>query len=500
LNVLILMADQFRADLAGHNGSPVCRTPSLDRLAREGTGFGRAYTTTPLCTPARAALFTGRYPHSHGLVANTQYAESPTPSLPGSEKLLFEHLAAAGYRCGYTGKWHLNVGDEAAEARRRGVTDFYPAGRAAALHRERLGLPPRDDVTRARQRTMAGNNPPMSGVAPFPLEYHQDAGIAGQAIELLRTYVAEGLGTPERPFALVCSFHGPHFPIEPPEPFASMYRPESVPRPASFDDTFDGKPQGQRTHPWLQLASHLSWPEWQRVIAHYWGYATFVDALMGRVLDALHDLDLAGSTVVFATADHGEMAGHHRMFDKGPYPYEDVVRVPYVWRVPGAPARGVDDRLVSHVDALPTLLAVAGVTSIDGTPPLQGHSLAPVLAGEADPADRSAVFAETNTGDTVNPQHDTRMVVSATGHKYVYRPRDPASQNGAGFDELYDLSADSGELRNTIDCENHRPVRDDLRARLAAHMRRTDDPLPAPRAAVSHADGSAMNLTEHTEG
>ena len=479
-NILILMADQFRADLVGVNDSPVCRTPSLDRLARDGTGFSRAYTTTPLCTPARAALFTGRYPHSHGLVANTQYAESPTPSLPATEKLLFEHLAAAGYHCGYTGKWHLNVGDEAAEAHRRGVTDFFPGGRAAALHREQLGLPPRDDIAKARQRTMVGDHPPMSGVAPFPLEYHQDAGIAGQAIELLRAYTAQGLGTAERPFALVCSFHGPHFPVEPPEPYASMYRPEDVPRPASFDDTFENKPQGQRTHPWLQLASHLSWPEWQRVIAYYWGYATFIDALMGRVLDALDALSLAGTTIVFATADHGEMAGHHRMFDKGPYLYEDVMRVPFVWRVPGLPARGVDDRLVSHVDVVPSLLELTGAPPIEGSPPFQGEGLALALAGAAGPVDRVAVYGETNTGDTVNPQHDTRMVVTGGRHKYVYRPRDPASERGAGFDELYDLNADPGELHNVIDDSRYTDTKSALQARLRAWMTETEDDQPWP--------------------
>ncbi len=473
-NVLIVMADQFRSDLVGANGSPACRTPSLDRLASRGVTCSRAYTTTPLCTPARGALFTGRYPHSNGLTANTQYPECPTPRLPETEYLLFQHLAAAGYRCGYAGKWHLNVGDESAEAQWRGVADFFNGGQAAALHRERLGLPPREDVGKARQRTMAGDRPPMSGVAPYPEEYHPDAGIAGQAAHLLRQYAAQGLGTPARPFSLVCSLHGPHFPIEVPEPYASLYRPEDVPYTPSFDDTFEGKPQGQRTHPWLQLAAHLSWPEWQRVIAHYWGYATFIDSLMGRVLDALEETGLAAQTVVLATADHGEMAGHHRMFDKGPYLYEDVMRVPFVWRAPAviAPREGPETRLVSHVDVLPTLLELTGVSAIAQAPPLQGRSLVPALTSPPSPDEPGGVvFAETNAADQVNPQRDTRMILVGD-IKYIYRPGD--------VNELYDLAADPDELCNLAGDAARQDTLRQLQQKLAAWMQQTGDRLPLP--------------------
>jgi arylsulfatase A-like enzyme len=480
-NLLVLMADQFRSDLLGVNGSTSCRTPTLDRLAEEGVSFTRAYTTCPLCTPARGALFTGRYPHRNGLTANVQYPETPTPRLPEGERLLFEYLATGGYRCGYVGKWHLNYGDESQEAHRRGVADFFAGRQAASLHRQRLRLPAREDVGRGRERTMAGEHPPMSGVAPYPEAYHLDAGIAGQAVEVLRGYTREGVGTGARPFALVCSFHGPHFPIEVPEPWASLYQPQDVPRPASFDDTFACKPPGQRTHPWLQLASHLSWPEWQRVIAHYWGFATYVDAMMGRVLDALDETGLTGRTVVLATADHGEMAGHHRMFDKGPYLYEDVMRVPFVWRVPGASRGGAghtDGRLVSHVDVVPTLLELTGVRPAAGSPRLHGRNLtgevgAPVLrrpaAGPPHVAHQPvAVFGETNAGDRVNPQLDTRMVI-AGAHKYVFRPGD--------VDELYDLDDDPEELRNVAHDATYRGVRHELESRLKLWMAETEDRL-----------------------
>lgn len=131
--LLIIIADQMRADVLGCNGAAVCRTPRLDALAAEGLRFPRAYTVTRLRTPARGTLLTGRYPHSHRLVANTQYPETPTPRLADDERLVSEYLGAAGYRCGYVGKWQLNVGDEAAEAHRRGFADF--GGTRAAYRR-----------------------------------------------------------------------------------------------------------------------------------------------------------------------------------------------------------------------------------------------------------------------------------------------------------------------------------------------------------------------------
>jgi len=478
-NVLIVMADQFRADCVEANGSAICRTPNLDRLAAGGVTFSRAYTTAPLCTPARGALFTGRYPHSNRLTANTQYPECPTPRLPDEERLVFQHLAAAGYRCGYTGKWHLNVGEEAAEAHRRGVADFFNGAACRRLQMERLGLPPREDVGRAAQRIMRGDHPPMSGVIPYPEPYQLDSCIAGQTVELIRRYTAAGMGAHEgepSPWALVCSFHGPHFPIEVPEPYESMYDPQDVPRPASFDDTFEGKPQGQRTHPWLQLAAHLSWEEWRRVIAHYWGFCTYIDSLVGRVLNALEESGQGPDTLVMFTADHGEMAGHHRMFDKGPYLYEDVMRVPFVWRWPEtvrvlAP-RGRQERLVSHVDVVPTVLEVAGVGVVEGSPGLQGQSLLkphpPAPSPEAGEGE-AAVFGETNVGDRVNPQQDTRLIV-AGGWKYVYRPDE-------GPDELYDLQNDPDEMRNVIGESQAQRTLATLRARLREWMERTEDTL-----------------------
>jgi len=466
-NLLVVICDQMRADVLGCAGSPHCRTPHLDALAATGTRFAHAYTPTPLCTPARGSLMTGRYPHSHRLVANTQYAETPTPALPSDERMVSERLAAGGYRCDYTGKWHLNRGDEAAEAARRGFTTFGGTHAGYARSLVDVGIAQERSSLRSNERTMRGEHAPMCGTAPVDADHTYNSFIADEAVALLRGYGAAGVGGADRPFALWCSMPGPHFPLEVPVPYAGMYDPDAVPRPVSFSDTFAGKPGGQRWHPWLQLAAHLSWPEWQRLIAHYWGYVTYMDTLVGRVLAALDDTGLRKRTAVVFLADHGEMAGHHRMFDKGPYLYEDVMRVPFIVRYPDVVPTGAvrGDGFANLVDLVPTLLDLAGVQP-QGGQPFEGRSLLPALRGEAAlPAD---VFAETNTGDLVNPQLDTRMIRRGDW-KYVLRPGER--------DELYDLRDDPDELTNRIG--DARTVRAALRDALAAWMETTHDPLRA---------------------
>jgi choline-sulfatase len=165
------------------------------------------------------------------------------------------------------------------------------------------------------------------------------------------------------------------------------------------------------------------------------------------------------------------MAAHHRMFDKDPYFYEDVVRVPFIWRWPGhVPAQdGPTSQLVSHVDVVPTLLELAGATPAPDAPPLQGQSLVPALREGA--AARAAVFCETTIGDLPNPQINARMILRGDW-KYVYRLDDT--------DELYDLCRDSDEMANLASSPEHEPIRRDLAEALAAWMRVTADPLPPP--------------------
>ena len=458
-NLLFVMTDQQRFDTLSVNGAPICRTPNLDRLASKGANFTRAFTNAPLCSPARGVMMTGRYPHSNGLTANTHYSETPTPGLKSGEVMISEILAEAGYRCGYIGKWHLSF-DQSVQ---RGFSEWDVTHRSYGAYLQQRGVDP-GIPGEASHRTLRVENAPLCGTSPLSEDDFRDVFIIRKATEVLKMYHER------RPFALWCSIPGPHFPLEIPEPYASLYDPASVPENPSFDDPIINKPKGQKTHSWLQLGAHLDWSAWQRVIAHYWGYVTLLDKHIGVLLDTLEELDMASDTLIVFLSDHGEMAGSHHMFDKGPFMYEDVMHIPMILSYPGVipESRTVSDAFVSHLDIAPTILDYLGQPIPEN---VQGKSLRPVIEGQTS-ADRDCVFAECSAGDIPNRQENVRMIRTARW-KYCYRPDDD-------MDELYDLDSDPYEMCNRIDDAGCLPVIRDLRSRFAEWMRSTRDSLPPP--------------------
>ena len=299
---------------------------------------------------------------------------------------------------------------------------------------------------------MEGDHPPMAGVAPYPEPYHPDAAVAGETVELLREYArgAGGADAPEarrparRPAGARSPWSARSRRRTSPSRCPSRSRRSTTRRAcrASRRSTTRSRasPEGRRTHPWLQLGAHLSWPEWQRVIAHYWGFCTYVDALFGRVLQALDDLGLA---------ERHPRAGHGRPRRDGrapPHVRQRAVllrgraaRAPGLalpgpdhaprgaGRVAGEP-RGRDAYPAGPARRAPPPRRAALPGAEPGTPP---HLRRPAWSAEA-------VFGEATggeRGDRVNPQADARVVVTRA-HKYVYRPGD--------VDELYDLAAGPG--------------------------------------------------------
>ena len=229
-NVLLVMSDQQRPDTLGFRHETPCKTPHMDRLAREGVSFDRAMTPCPLCLPSRAALFTGLYPHENDMLDNTTSALT--------ECQLLDTFRAGGYEVNYAGKWHLghdNIGD---------FTD-RDDGDSTALYSDwcaERGLV--DGWTFNHPRVRTHREPSMSTPIAFPLdmppEATNDAYIADFAIEHLRTRDRS------RPFFQVCSFNGPHPPFMIPEPYFSMYDLADVREPPNFGPQ-DGEPEVNRT-------------------------------------------------------------------------------------------------------------------------------------------------------------------------------------------------------------------------------------------------------------
>jgi arylsulfatase A-like enzyme len=302
------------------------------------------------------------------------------------------------------------------------------------------------------------------GTLDGPPEACEPCFVAEHALELLARFGREraARGTP---FLLFVSFWGPHHACFIPEPYASLYDPSTVPLWPSLHESLKDKPRSQARYlrSFYPKARGLSDETWRELIALYWGYCTFVDHEVGRLLDALHREGRAQDTVVLFSSDHGDMTGAHGgLWDKGEFMYEESYHVPLLARAPRVSSPGsVCDSLVSNMDLASTVLDLAGL-AIPASH--DGRSLVPLLR------DPSAPWRD----DLMSEFHGHRYLYSQrmlrwSSFKYVYNPSDE--------DELYDLSKDPHELVNVAERPEYSDVARDCRRRLLQWIIDSRDPL-----------------------
>jgi uncharacterized sulfatase len=445
-NFVFIMTDTQGANAVGCYGRPEVGTPSIDRLAEEGVRFDRGYTTCPLCTPARAGIFTGVMPTVSGAYANNI---APADNI----HTMGERFTDARYTSAYAGKWHLAGLDyfDSGVCPPGWLDEYWFDGRRylAELTDEEVAL------WRHGLRTLAD------------LERHDVRAeftwahrVADRAIRFLEE-------RPDGPFLLVASFDEPHGPsVCPPEyvrPFTGFRYPVG---PGARDDLVD-KPAHQRD--WAESADCTN-PEGFLTKPRYFGCNSFVDAEIGRVLDAVDRLAPENTWVIY-TSDHGDMMTAHRLSGKGPAMYEEITHIPFIVRPP-APARAgsVVARPVSHLDLLPTMLDAAGLK----IPPfLQGRSLVADIEGGGDP--ERPVFIEfmrfAINHDNWGGFQPIRCVVQGSLKLVV---------NLLYTDELYDLETDPAENVNLIDDADYAERRDRLHDALIDRMNERRDPMRGP--------------------
>jgi arylsulfatase A-like enzyme len=432
-DVIIVLTDQQRADAFGAAGATDLHTPAMDRLARQGVLFTHAFAATPQCSPSRAALLTGRYPHRTGVMGNTAgeaggvntageggggnvAAGSPSAgmstALDRSLPTLGRIFAAAGYESAYFGKWHLG-----------GTPGEY-------------GFESHDSTI-------------------------SDPTLARRVVEFVQKRAANG--TP-RPLLLIVSWINPHdiynvLTAAPPDARALA----TTRLPSNLSDDLRQKPFPQRHYLDEDQGKPFAGADrevWRRYRAFYNGLVETVDREIGTVLDAVERSDVPPITVF--SADHGDHGGAHGLPYKGPAMYEEVIRVPLVISWPGRIRTARSDALVNLIDLLPTLCDLTGVPAPNG---VDGLSLRPILEQHA-PEVRDMVFGEYYGKQAWRVP--IRMVRTARW-KYVRYLR--------YGEELYDLAADPGELRNLA----REPGAGSERTRLARELddwiRRTGDPF-----------------------
>lgn len=448
MNFVIVMTDTQPTYLLGCYGHPEGATPNLDGLAATGVRFDRAYTSCPLCTPARAGIFTGTHPQIAGAWCNNIAPHRHIPIMGE----IFRHF---GYRAAYTGKWHLDGSSYFGDGEPGGgfEPDWWYDGKRYA---EDIG----SDMF-ALYRSGGGNTPEEMRANGFTRENMWGHRVASRAIDFLEEVQDE-------PFVLGVSFDEPHGPCVCPAEYwdAFLGRNRIPPRP-SLNASLKGKPQLQQVFRSEVGETEWSNPEVQKNVAKFAACNRFIDAEIGRVIDAVQRLH-GDDTMIIYTSDHGDMLGAHGLQSKGPMMYEEIAHIPFLVRMPGAAAGVRTDALVSHVDILPTMLDCAGLEIPEL---LNGVSFRPILA---DPAARVRDCALVSFNrfainhDSFGGFHPIRC---ATDGRYKL------AVNLLDTDELYDLQDDPGETQNRIDDPDCRDARDRLHDWLLAELDRIRDPF-----------------------
>jgi arylsulfatase A-like enzyme len=446
-NILLIVTDQQRRDTVGAYGSPICRTPAMDRLAAEGICFDKAYTPCGLCSPVRCSLLAGVYPHGHEVLTNVALHPIRASLRPEGDRLT-PVLKGAGYRQGCVGKWHVSQTQGPLDF---GYDDHVSLGDYMAWRRgQGIGVPD----------AMLDYTVQRAELDPAPVEHSRPAWLADRTIELMERY-ADGGG----PWLLRLDFHGPHFPNVVPEPYKSMYDPAAIPPWPNAADPLDGKPAVQRIKQRHWRTDRMSWADWQPLVATYFGEISLIDAQVGRVLERLDDLGLADDTLVVWTTDHGDTIGAHGICNKDYTMYEEIYLVPLIMRWPGVIAPGSrSDRYVHHfLDLFATFSELAAGAVPAGS---HGRSLLPILKGE--PADDWPLEAFCEFHGSHMGLYSMRLLRDDR-YSYVYHTND--------IDELYDHESDPHQLKNLAGEPAAGEVLWALRRRMVDWMARTDDHL-----------------------
>ena len=467
-NILILLFDDLRFDSFSYRGGPV-PTPNIDALAAESTRFDLAISTTGLCSPSRAALFTGRWGHRTGLDDNVELWHSRLAKLRDDEGGLLRVASQNGYRVGYVGKWHL--GERGPQIRGADYVEAFVEEAAA-----RKPYTPRDSLAAVRryqqgERDAGGEKHQYYETLPGSYETSFTAEKVRKGQEFFRQVADDG-----KPFFAVVSFQQPHPPYRVPEPYASMFDPEGLALPSNHLALRQAKPLSQE-YPWWPWhdVGHMTDRDWREARAKYYGAVAMIDRAVGDLIRATKETGLYDDLHIVLLGDQGSMIGEHGLYDKAAYAYDELMRIPLLMRAPGARPRIVDHH-VSLIDIPATLFEWM---DLEPDKPIDGQSLAGVIEGSSSykgPDD--ALYAY----EWYNGAWFGLRALRTRDFKYVWNP-------GESLDELYDLKADPGETVNLANAPRHASTVIALRQRLLDRLKAVEDPAAANLALLIERSG-----------
>lgn len=409
-NILFVIADQWRAHAFGFAGDPNVKTPHLDRFERQCVNFTQAIAGTPVCSPTRASLLTGRRPQTHGVFLNDVPLNTNAVTLP-------KVLKGAGYDTGCIGKWHIDG----------------HGSRSAFIPRERRhGF----DYWKVLECTHAYNNSFYYADGPEKLKWDGYDAIAQarDAANYLRDRAKS-----QRPFLLWLSWGPPHNPYETaPAKYRAMYAPENI-----------------KLHPNVPEPAQA---QARKELAGYYAHCTALDDAFADLLRTLDDTGLATNTIVVFTSDHGDMLWSQQQQRKQ-RPWEESARVPLLFRLP--PSLGIkSQRLTATInteDVMPTLLSLCGLKIPQ---PVEGFDFAETMRGGTDPSGGATVIR------CISPFGEYQRKQGGREYRGVRSAHYTFVQDLKGPWLLYDNVADPYQLSNLVGKPEHATRQTELAALL----------------------------------
>ncbi len=417
-NILIVLSDSHRARNLRCYGDEQVVTPHFDRLAEQGTLLETAVANTPLCRPYRASFMTGSLGHHNGMITNTDPRNFGVDERgqwsPQGLPTLAETFAAAGYRCGYVGKWHLGVVNTAPGPLRFGFNDYWATN-----------LWPSHEYYEWKYAT--DKNQIVEGEGRFRPAVEVD-----QVVDYVRD-------AGDEPWLMMLGWGPPHSPFDPPPRYKNKYRNVELPP---------------------NIIGATSEAVARTMLPGYYGLVEAIDTEFGRLVTELYKLGRHLDTIVVYTSDHGNMLASHGLVGKE-MPYQEASAVPFIIRWPGKIPAGVrQDMPFGAPDVFPTLAGLAGVDVPGG---IDGRDFSRLLLGRPDAPRQDLTLLQMKFCEQA-PAPGWRAIRTAR-HMYAARREEPWL--------LYDLQEDPWERRNLVDARS--PLVAEFEEQLRAEMSRLGD-------------------------
>jgi len=457
-NLLFIITDQQRYDALSIAGNAILETPNLDRLAKQGAWFKNAYSPCAVCAPARSSILTGHTVENTGMKTNDRayyHEEDGLMTMPTFDEILTKE----GYHCEYYGKWHsqtshTKIYKNPVQKAENGKSIFGHGGqkfvhldyldehvpirklKPGELYDKMTGRPyktdPLDKHHGMSDKDLKGMKFPqcdMHGELKVPKNHTLTAFQAKQTIEAIERLK-------DKPFSITCSFHFPHAPMLPPEPYYNMYPAEDMVPPVSISDDM-------MNSPYRAANGRLNNPEYsdhekiKYMISNYYGLVKEIDDWVGKILEKLDELGLSENTLVIFTSDHGEMLGAHGMREKNVF-YEESAHIPLIIRFPGEiDKNSMVEGYVSHVDLFATIMDYLKIGEFKS----DGKSLRGLIEG-TDKEHGKYVVTEWDYRGDVSPNY----MIIMDGWKLMM----PYTKTSSVINAMYDLNTDPNEMNNLL--------------------------------------------------